>query len=166
MSSKFDQKWVNASQLKKKLFFYLLPLLTYSAFIAARFSPLCSETFFHFLCSKHHIEPDILDSHIGNLEPRGRPARQKISVKLIQRKIWFQRRTGDAAGFSILWAGLLRFLTIQFWISTTQPSTPHLIIMWKSDANSTLSTFQLGFNRIFHLIRDVKEGILKKEYII
>ena len=31
ISSKFDQKWVNASQLKKKLFFCLLTLLTYSA---------------------------------------------------------------------------------------------------------------------------------------
>ena len=31
ISSKFDQKWVNASQLKKTTFFYLLPLLTYCA---------------------------------------------------------------------------------------------------------------------------------------
>ena len=96
ISSKFDQKWVNASQLRKKTFFYLLTLLTYSAL--SKSSTFSEKSTFYALECPLPIAHCIGNGH-SNLEcpssisvgfPVGHPSAHPQKLILLDSFNWIQ----------------------------------------------------------------------------
>ena len=78
-------------------------------------------------------------------------------MKVIQRKTDFKEQVTlrDFQYCELASLGPISFYPILNFNPTLNDASNNMIIY----ANSTLFTFQLGLNRIFHLVGDVKEGI-------